>query len=364
MPLDDPFAQALAHCDLGARARGGNVEADRTPTVEERVEPGFCEPVADISHVADREPRSIRIRAQHDALEVCGRIRLSLGPQADVSALGADGAPWQIEGRGADGGGDCIQCQTVAAQRFLADLDRDFEVSCAEKVHRRNPWNASEVVAGLIGKALQRRLVHVAPELDLHHLGAEHLAANLRPLDLLREGRDRVDGDLDLIHGAGNVSVRAQHDIDVAVALECPGTHFVDAVDILERFLDSGDDAVFYLLGCGARIRHADLYHPGLDGGHGFLADGVEGKEAGANDQQHEQIRGHRIAREPGDQAALLGKGAHRSAPEMRVRSRSSVTRTGVPATGFEIEVTDTRAPDLRPSAIHTQASSRRAMST
>ena len=96
-----------------------NLHQHRRLTVEAGCLVGLGETVDHPGHIPQEQPRAVPPIAQDDILELPTPIGLTRSPQQDLSALRADGAPGQIQGRPAHRLGHLVEGKAMALQILL-----------------------------------------------------------------------------------------------------------------------------------------------------------------------------------------------------------------------------------------------------
>ena len=83
--------------------------------------------------------------------------------------------------------------------------------------------------------------------------------ADLRRLDVARQGRNRIDADFHVVHELREVDLLFGQDVNPAVAFGRCGADPLDGIQVADRLFDARDDLLLDFLRRRARPEHLDL---------------------------------------------------------------------------------------------------------
>ena len=104
------------------------------------------------------------------------------------------------------------------------------------------------------------------------------------------------------------------------VAFTGDGDDFPDPFEVLDRFLDLDQHTLFHIRGRGPQVGHRDGDVIGLHLRLDFLGDGERGDGATNDQDRHQQVGGHRVVGEPGDQTGVSVQPWRTGLPVIRIR--------------------------------------------
>ena len=189
----------------------------------------------------------------------------------------------------------------MAPESVLGHLDGDLVGPRAGEFDLGNSRLGGEVVAHPLGDRLEGELVGLTRHGDVHDPEPRQQLGDDGFLGFLRERLDGIDVGLDVVEHAPRVAAEGDLDHHRAGAFVRRGDDLLDAVDALNRLLDADADALLDLFRRRAEVRHLDAHHVELDLGEGLAPDVEHPDQPGDDDEQHQQVGGHRVAREPLD---------------------------------------------------------------
>ena len=229
--------------------------------VETRRFVGFGKPVNHRGHVLEKQARTIASRKQDKAFIVLTTVGLTDGPQQDLAALGAHGPTRQVQRRTAHGAGHVVEPQPVASQRRFRDFDADLVGPSSHHLHLRDLWQRCEPVTDLFCNPFQREFVRDTGYRNFHHLLSGRQFPDDRLLGFPWKSRNRIDTALDVVNHFPRICAELELCLHDPHPLVRGRGDLLDAVNSLDRLLDSHRDARLDLLRCGAEVRHLDRHH-------------------------------------------------------------------------------------------------------
>ena len=273
------------------------------------VDPGghlrFVEAVPDRRHVPGPDERAVRAGEQDDVPELVRGLAFREGADDHVARIRPHLAPGRVHGRPANAAHHSGDGESVPPQGLLTQLDLDLAVAHPGQGHEGHRGQREEVRPERLAGSAQPVLVefrrgqrkgqdrpdHFGPH-DFGLIGPRRREV----LDALH----RRPGGVQHVHG---VREGLQFQRDLAPSLARGRDHALHADDAGDRLLDSCGDVRLDLRrgrapeGHRNRDRARVVVRRALDG------EPRRGEQAAAQEQQHEEVGGDVVPREPGDRS-------------------------------------------------------------
>ena len=334
-------------------AHPGNAHQRRRLAVEAQRLVGVRKAVHHPRDIAQMQAGAVGPGGHQQVFELMAPVGLALGAQQDFPGAGLDGAARQVQGAAPHRLRDLREGEAIAPQGHLGNLYGDFIV--AGVLHRGlgDARQAHYVVADFPCEFLQGPLVAWPGYSNVQHIADAGHQAGDGLFGLLREGVYGVHPVLHLVQRPHVVGVLEELHRHLAEALVRIGADALHALYAGELFLYAHADALFGFLRRRAQVGHGDADDRDFQIREGLERDLVEGDGAGKNDEAHQQVGGHMVPAEPGDD------GLHEEAtPGL------STGRTRIPWTALLRVERHTVSPVLKPPLMYTCSPWMRRMST
>ena len=292
--LEEPGAARQHHLE---KRRGLPVHARRPLDVREAV--------GDDRHVSDRDHPAAGRGDQGDPGKVLAGDGFRLRADPQFAAVGPDGAARNVRGAPADRQRDLVERQPEAGEDVFRNLDRDLVVPPRGDVHRRHPGNGGERVPHPVRRLGETAFVGVPVDRDPQQQGVHPKLRDHRFFGIRRQRRQGLDPFPDLVADAPEVGPPFDLHGEDPDPLGREAGDLLHPRDVVERLLESHQDAVLDHLGAGAREDGGDGQGRGPRLGDHLLRDAAEGEQPAQRDPEQQEVGGHPVPDEPGDHAGL-----------------------------------------------------------
>ena len=240
------------------------------------------------------------IRAKSSPVTASASVLTRSSPLSELN-----GAARDVRRTPADRQRDLVERQPEAGEDVFGNLDRDLVVPPRGDLHRRHPGDRGERVPDAVRGLGEAPFVGVPVDRDPQQQRIHPHLRDHRFFGVRRQGREGLHPFPDLVAHAPEVGPPFHLDGEHADPLGREAGDLLHARDVVERLLESQQDAVLDHLGARAREHRGDGQGRGPRLGDHLLRDAAQGEQPSQRDPEQQEVGGHPVPDEPGDHARL-----------------------------------------------------------
>ena len=297
----EPAADLLGDFECVLVPDALHIEKDCGQVIEIGPQVDVLKSVHDRGDLTEPDVGPVGVSDHHDLLELLAPVGLSHAPEKNFSCLGFDRASREVERRASDRVGDILKGQSVAPKGFFGNLDGDFKGTRVVECDLGDARKQSEFIPRSLSQAGEGHLVRVSGEGNLHDGLANDEFRDRRPLGVLGESVDGIHTILDLDKGVVGIRPHDHLEADDTGTLYRNGLESVDSRNALYLFLDADAEGSLDFFGRSSGVLDGNPDDVHCDAGEFLLTNGREGHQAADHQDDHQEIGGHRVLDEPGN---------------------------------------------------------------